>query len=159
MLNVFRMFARMRGQRLTIKNDGEIPLEEMLRSGVRARPDVAALASLDQRTVSVLVWHYHDDDVPGPEAEVTLMFDQLPTIHGEARLEHFRIDENHSNAFAAWKRLGSPPAPTPEQYAQLERAGQLAALEPPKSIRVESNQTVVKFKLPRQAVSLLQLRW
>ena len=158
-LNVFRMFARMRGQRLQVESDGAIPLEEMVRSGVRARPDVAALASLDQRTLCVLIWHYHDDDVPGPDAEVELAFDQLPSANGEATLQHFRIDEEHSNAFAAWKRLGSPQAPTPEQYARLEKAGHLAALEPPRSMRVERGQATLKFKLPRQAVSLLQLAW
>ena len=77
----------------------------------------------------------------------------------EVTLEHFRIDEEHSNAFTAWKRLGSPPQPTPEQYAQLEKAGQLAAFDSPQLLRVENGQATLKFTLPRRAVSLLQLTW
>src|SRR5213079_1534904 len=67
-LNVFRMFARMTGQRLTVQSNGAIPLADILRNGVRARPDIAALASLDKNKLCVMTWHYHDDDVPGPEA-------------------------------------------------------------------------------------------
>ena len=40
-------------------------------------------------------------------------------------LEHYRIDETHSNAYTAWKNMGSPQAPTPEQYGELKAAGQL----------------------------------
>ena len=158
-LNVFRMFARMSGQRLVAESDGGIPLAEMVRSGVRGRPDVAALASLDANQLCVLSWHYHDDDVPGADAEVELTLDHLPLVGREATLRHFRIDEEHSNAFTAWKRLGSPQQPTPEQYAQLEKAGQLAALDSPKPLRIGNGQAAVKFKLPRRAVSLLQLTW
>lgn len=71
------------------------------------------------------------------------------------RLQHFRIDEDHSNAFSAWKRMGSPPRPTPEQYAQLEKAGQLTALGEPNRIRVRDAKATMQLTLPRQSVALL----
>ena len=43
-----------------------------------SKPDVAALASLDGDKLCVLVWHYHDDDVPGPDAAVALTLSGLP---------------------------------------------------------------------------------
>ena len=55
--------------------------------------------------------------------------------------------------------MGSPQQPTPEQYAQLEKAGQLAALGASETVRVQNGQAVVKLKLPRQAVSLVQVTW
>jgi xylan 1,4-beta-xylosidase len=158
-LNVFRMFARMTGRRLPVQSDGALPLEEILRNGVRGKPDVSALASLDQRKLSLLVWHYHDDDVPGPEAEVEFAVDGMPLKSAEASLRQFRIDEEHSNAFSAWKRLGSPQSPTPEQYKLLEKAGRLAALGAPEQVRVENGTVTLKVHLPRQAVSLLELVW
>ena len=158
-LNVFRMFSRMTGQRLAVESNGAIPLEEIVRSGVRHRPDVAALASLGPNKLAVLAWHYHDDDVAGPEAAVELTVSGLPLAASRARLEHFRIDDDHSNAFTAWKRMGSPPQPTPEQYAQLEQAGQLAAVGAAETVRVEKGEATVRLRLPRQAVSLLQLTW
>lgn len=158
-LNVFRMFSQMRGQRLAVESDHAVPLEAILRDGVRGEPDVSALASLDKNTLCVIAWHYHDDDVPGPEAKVELRLDGLPWTGGEAKLRHFRIDEDHSNAFAAWKRMGSPQSPTPDQYAQLEQAGQLAALGAAETVRVENAQARLRFNLPRQAVSLVCLSW
>jgi len=55
--------------------------------------------------------------------------------------------------------MGSPQAPTPDQYAALEQAGQLAALGPSETARVENGKSVLRFLLPRQAVSLLELEW
>ena len=154
-LNVFRMFGKMSGQRLRVESDGAVSLDELLKGGVRGRPDISALASLDANQLFVFVWHYHDDDLPGPDAEVELALNGLPWPDGEARLQHFRIDAGHSNAFAEWQRIGSPPQPSPEQYAQLEKAGQLTSLGAPQTVRFESGGTTLRFKLPRQAVSLL----
>jgi xylan 1,4-beta-xylosidase len=158
-LNVFRMFSRMSGQRVAVESDAAVPLDAMLKDGVRAGPDVAALASIDRDNACVLVWHYHDDDVQGPPAEVELVLSNLPLRTATARLRHFRIDGDHSNAFAAWRRMGSPPKPTPAQYAQLERAGQLGSLGATEKVNLKDASARLRFTLPRQAVSLLVLEW
>jgi xylan 1,4-beta-xylosidase len=158
-LNVFRMFSRMSGQRVAAQSSGEVPLEAILKEGVRGAPDVAALASLDDRRLCVLVWHYHDDDVPGPAAAVELTVNGFPAAADAARLTHYRIDETHSNAFSAWRRMGAPPAPTPAQFAELEAAGQLQPLAPPATVPVQDHQARLTFDLPRQAVSLLMFEW
>jgi xylan 1,4-beta-xylosidase len=156
-MNVFRMFSRMRGQRLAVQSSAAVPLEAILRDGVRGAPDASALASRDRSHLCVLVWHYHDDDVLGPAAAVTLMVGGLPSEAKSIHLAaHYRIDATHSNAFAAWQRMGSPPAPTSEQIAELESAERLALLGEPAAVRVENGAAVVKFDLPRQAVSLLE---
>ena len=157
-LNVFRMFAKMRGQRAAAESSGAVPLEEILRGGVRAQPDIAALASLAQNKLCVMVWHYHDDDVPGPDAKVELSLAGLPIANRNVKLQHFRIDETHSNAFTAWKKLGSPQQPTAEQYAALEKAARLEMLEE-NTRRIENSGMMLKFTLPRQAVSLIELSW
>ena len=154
-LNVFRMFSKMGGDRINAESDRAISLDDITRAGVRNEPDVAALASLDGNKISVMIWHYHDDDVPGPEANVTLNFSNFQ--NGQARVEHFRIDEEHSNAFEAWKKMGAPQSPTPEQYATLEKTGHLAALAQPQTLKVENGNIQVRFSLPRKGVSLLLL--
>jgi len=158
-LNVFRMFSQMSGQRLDVESDHAVQLEAILKEGVRGPPDVTALASRDKNRLSLLVWHYHDDDVAGPPADVDVAIAGLPAQASTARLEHFRIDEDHSNAFTAWKRMGSPQQPTPDQYAQLEKAGRLAALDDLGPVRLENGIIRLRVQLPRQAVSLLELRW
>jgi xylan 1,4-beta-xylosidase len=158
-LNTFRMFSKMGGQRLTVESDHAVPLNRIVRRGVREQPDVAALASLDGNTLAVLAWHYHDDDVPGPAADIKLALEGLPVQAGTARIQHFRIDEDHSNAYAAWKRMGSPQQPTDQQYAELEKAGQLAELKDAGAdAKVENGQATIEFKLPRQGVSLLLVK-
>src|SRR5206468_6942293 len=64
-LNVFRMFSQMSGQRLAVESDHAVRLDAILKEGVRGPPDVTALASRDKNWLSLLVWHYHDDDVAG----------------------------------------------------------------------------------------------
>ena len=154
-LNVFRMFSKMSGSRLTVQSDAAVDLSTMMSEGVRSRPDVAALASLDKDTLCVMAWHYHDDDVPGPAANVEFSVEGLPADFAKATLRHFRIDEDHSNAYSAWKRMGQPQNPTPDQYAELEKAGQLGPLTPPEEITANHNKITLKSQLARQAVSLL----
>ena len=93
--------------------------------------------------------------VPGPEANVTLEIAGLP--RGRPQLTHYRIDESHGNAFAAWQRMGSPIAPDKAAYDSLRAAGELAMLEPATAPDVAGGKLRLTFRLPRQAVSLLLL--
>jgi xylan 1,4-beta-xylosidase len=158
-LNVFRMFSKMTGQRLPVESNGAVPLDLMMKEGVRGKPDVSALASLDKNRLCVLVWYYHDDDLTGSPADVEISLSGLPAAAGKPRVTQYRIDENHSNAFTAWQRMGSPQQPTPEQYAQLEKDGQLESVPAPAIERDRTGPSVLRLTLPRQAVSLLVLEW
>jgi xylan 1,4-beta-xylosidase len=158
-LNVFRMFSMMGPERVLSSSDGSLPLDAILRDGVRDRPDVSALASRSDRALTVLAWHYHDDDVPGPDAEVRLALDGLPTSRGRFRVRHYRIDATHSNAYTVWQQLGSPQAPTSAERAQLERASQLETAAAPASLHAVQSAATIQFTLPRQAVSLLVVDW
>jgi xylan 1,4-beta-xylosidase len=158
-LNVFRMFARMRGPRLAVSGEPALGLTQILAEGVRKDPDVSAVASLDQRTACILVWHYHDDDLPGPDADVRIVLQGLPLESGDLRVRHFRIDETHSNAYSVWRQMGSPQHPSPDQYARLKASGRLAQLSEPAAVQVERHAATLSLNLPRQAVSLLQVEW
>lgn len=158
-LNVFRMFSRMNGRQLDVQSDHAVALETMLKDGVRAQPDVSALACLDSHKLCILLWHYHDDDVPGSQAVVHLQVTGLPPSSRRAGCLHFRIDDNRSNAFRAWQRMGSPQQPTPEQYLRLEKAGELATIPAPPNAGIKNGDITVRLDLPRQAVSLLEWSW
>ena len=157
-LNVLRMFSQLDGRRLPVESTGAVALDGLLKSGVRGQPDVSALASLDDGRLCVLLWHYHDDDVPGPDAEVDLALHGLPPGFGRAALRQFRVDHDHGNAYTVWQNLGAPVAPSAGQMTLLEQAGKLAALESPGELRVDQDgSATVKVTLPRQAVALLVL--
>jgi xylan 1,4-beta-xylosidase len=55
--------------------------------------------------------------------------------------------------------MGSPDRPSAAQYAALEKAGQLQALNPPQRLRVESGRLALTFSLPRQGVSLIRIQY
>jgi len=156
-LNVFRMLGRMSGDRVAVESIGALPLELVRDTGVRDRPDINALATRATRAIAILVWNYHDDDVPAPAAEVDLTVEGVPATNVE--VTHERVDATHSNAYEAWKRLGSPQPPTKPQHDELERAGRLQALEPPRTINAAGGRIRMTLTLPRQAVSLIRLTW
>jgi xylan 1,4-beta-xylosidase len=97
--------------------------------------------------------------MPGPDAAVDLALQGLPGEVREAKLTHYRIDEHHSNAYAAWKRMGSPIAPSREQYGQLEAASRLSLLEQPRTTGISAGTLAFELRLPRQAVSLVVIDW
>ena len=104
-----------------------------------------------------MLWHYHDDNVPGPSASIALTIAGLPTER--VLLHHYRVDQEHSNAYEVWKEMGTPQNPTSEQYTELEKAGQLALFTSPKWISPRDGSALFEFELPRQAVSLVTMSW
>ncbi len=134
-MNVFRMFSKMSGDRLSTSSDAEVSLGEIVKNGVRHQPDVAALASLSGKKLSVMVWHYHDDDVVGADAAISLTVAGLPVDRGSAKVTQYRIDETHSNAYTMWKAIGEPQKPSSVEVHDLEQAGKLTQLEPSGEVR------------------------
>ena len=144
--------------RLRAPSSGALPLEEIMRAASAARPTSASSPAAPEK-IAVLVWHYHDDDVAGPDAAVTLGSPASPP-EWKSTLRHSRIDQHHSNAYGEWGRMGSPIAPDPAQYAALQQASELATLEgSPTAIGVAGGKATVAFTLPRQGVSLVVVRW
>jgi xylan 1,4-beta-xylosidase len=105
----------------------------------------------------VLVWNYHDDDLPAPATEVALTIEGVPAAR--PTLHHYRVDRDHSNAYEAWKKMGSPQPPTAAQHEQLAKAGELQLLAAPSRIEGRGGRVTVGFQLPRQGVSLVVLSW
>ncbi len=99
-LNLFRMLGLMEGERLQT-SDG--------------------LAVANEHGVSVLVWNYDQDDVSGPAKHVVL--DVVAQNGPRVLTRHYRIDGEHSNAYSAWQKMGSPEQPTSEQYVAVGTRG------------------------------------
>jgi xylan 1,4-beta-xylosidase len=156
-LNVFRMLGMMTGERVAAVSSGEASVESMMAAGAKERPDVHALASVDAHSAAVLVSNYHDSAKPGRTAPIDLAISGLP--RGRMLMQHFRVDDRYSNSYEAWKRMGSPATPTPEQYALLEAAAQLEAAESPRWIHSPDGRAHFNFDLPLHGVSLILLTW
>lgn len=157
-LNVFRMYGLMKGNRIKVENANEIPLDSLLKNSVRGNiPDIHALASTDKTSTSAMVWNYHDADVAAEASTVKLIIKNIPAK--KVLLQHYRIDAAHSNAYEAWKKMDSPQNPTDEQYKILEKEGKLQLLNSPGWINITNGDAVIDLLLPRQGVSLLRLNY
>ena len=155
-LNVFRLFAKLGSERILATSTGQIPLEQIVADGVRGETDVGALATRTPAgSVAVLIWNYHDDDVPGPDAAVRLTISGISKKNSRVA-SIWRVDDAYGNAFAAWKRLGAPQSPNATQYAELESASELVPqpLKPSGGQRGAMNFDVA---IPRQGVALVIL--
>ena len=102
-LNAFRMFGLLSDQRVKITSSGTLPVSAVVADGVRAKPDINAIATRKDNEIDVLIWNYHDEDLPGAASPIDLVIEGLPANADVALSEHFRIDANQSNAFEAWK--------------------------------------------------------
>jgi xylan 1,4-beta-xylosidase len=113
------------------------------------------LATRDERSVSVLVWNYHDDDLPAEASAVDLTISGIPSFR--VTVTQAQVDRNHANSYEKWRALGSPQEPTPAQYAELEKASALVNLATPVQAEVRGSKLVVPFMLPRQGVLLVRV--
>jgi xylan 1,4-beta-xylosidase len=166
-LNAFRMLGLLGDERVKATSSRALPLEEIVRAGVRDQPDIGVMATRKGngrdknsiREIEILVWNYHDDDLPFPAASIDLLVTGLPTSVKRALLQHFRVDSAHSNAFTAWRKMGSPQSLSPNEYESLESAGQLQLLTSPAWTTIQEGTVELHFTLPRQGLSLLRLAW
>jgi xylan 1,4-beta-xylosidase len=158
-LNALRMLGMLGGDWVEATSSHAVPLQTILEKGVRDGPDINAVSTRDDRGVSVLVWNYHDDDVAADRASVELTVGGWPSSVRQVAMTHYRMDEDHGNAFALWKRMGSPQEIEKAAYRDLEAASELAILDKSPSVAVTAGKASLRFDLPRQGVSLLRLTW
>ena len=156
-LNVFRMFGMMKGKRVEVKSNRMYPLFSIRDSGVRQQTtDIGAIAAKDNRTATVMIWNYHDDDLQGETENVQLEIKGISSTN--IKLQEYRIDKENSNSYEVWKGMGSPQQPTKEQIAQLGKAGQLEQTAS-KNGKVVNGMLQMNVPLPRQGIVFYTIQW
>jgi xylan 1,4-beta-xylosidase len=158
-LNAFRMLGLLGNERVKVTSSGALATEDVVRAGVRAQPEINAIATRKDHEIEILVWNYHDDDLPFSAASIDLVITGLPANAKRGLLEHFRVDSDQSNAFTAWKEMGSPSSPSESEYKRLENAGQLQLLSSPAWTEIKQGSIRLQFVLPPQGLSLIRFSW
>jgi xylan 1,4-beta-xylosidase len=159
-LNVFRMFGMMEGQRIKVNQENlSYNFLKVRDKSVRGKsPDINAIASKSENSITIMVWNYHDDnDLNVPSSLVNLIIDNIPSDN--VLMNHYRVDQEFSNSYTIWKEMGSPQNPTKSQLEKLEKAGQLQLFTSPKWKQINKGATNIQIDLPRQAISLIKLDW
>lgn len=156
-LNVFRMFGMMKGKRVEVTGNRMYDLKTFTDSSVRRQTDIGGLAAKDKRTATVMVWNYHDEDKQGEAENITVDVDVIPAA--VVTVTEYRIDNEYSNSYEVWKKMGSPQNPTAEQIKTLKLAGKLHVKGKPVKQKISNGKLSYNINLPRQGVSLLKLDW
>ena len=143
------------GQRVAVQSSGAGPGNDSQgwREGQTRRERSREPAG---QSVEVMVWNYHDDDLPAASAAVGAVIKGLPQTDP---ISHYRVDKATRTSYEVWKQMGSPQKPSPEQYAQLDKASELQLLKSPEWLHSTQGRLTLNFNLPRQGVSLLKLTW
>jgi len=156
-LNVFRMFGMMKGKRVQVTGSKMYQLASISDSSVRKGEDIGGLAAKDKNNCTVMVWNYHDDDTTGAPQQVLVQVKGIPAK--SINIKQYRIDDEHSNSYEVWKKMGSPQQPTKEQIALLKKAGQLESMGKPVKGVVKNGTLQYGLLLPRRGVAFLKMDW
>ncbi len=156
-LNVFRMFGMMKGDLVFVKSSAPLSADEICKSSVRTDADINSIASSDDKSVAVMVWNYHDDDLSTSPSDISINIKNI--TERRVLVTHYRIDDQYSNSYEMWKAMGEPQNPSADQLKILERSGQLQMYSSPVWKNVINGNIIVDFSLPRQGVSLIKLTW
>jgi xylan 1,4-beta-xylosidase len=158
-LNFFRMAGLLDSERVEAVSSGAIPAEDAMRDGVRQQSSVDAVATRGSGNAAILLWNYQDNAVPGPGAAVRLEVRGLPATAHRVLVQRYCIDRDHSNAYTAWRKMGSPLEPSSKQMKELKAAGQLQTKGSPRWLTVEDGHLAMKLNMPRESLDLLRVSW
>jgi len=155
-LNVFRMFGQMKGNRVEAISNRMYNLNAVLDSSIRKpQTDIGVLATKAEKNAAVMLWNYHDEDKADSKDVVSIWLKKLPAKM--VTITEYRIDTENSNAYSEWKKMGSPQNPDAKQIAALEKSGQLKMIGKPR--KFDSTAGAFEIELARQGVALLKLDW
>ncbi len=150
-LNLFRALSKMGQTRLYLESD--------CRRDVLARDcpseEVDGIAARSEKQVTVMVWRQADAWWVEGGGEVQVSLKNLPFTKN-ARVTHYRIDSEHSNAHTLWKKMGSPQCPSPAQIESIKNRQGLELLNPPQVFPVgEDGSLCLTFEMPLFSLSLV----
>lgn len=158
-LNFFRMAGLLGPERASATSSGAIPADSIVQDGVRTRAAIDALATRSTNSAAVMVWNYADDEIATAPSQAHVTMRGLPSNAQRVLVEEYRIDQNHSNAYAVWKSIGAPQNPTDEQWRQLKAAGQLQLFGSPRWVTVSAGKIELDLEQPLESVSLIRVSW
>jgi xylan 1,4-beta-xylosidase len=115
-----------------------------------ASPDVLVTRRQDA-TLVIALWNLVDPDRTGNTRNIRLTFNNLPPGGRSAYIS--QVDNEHGNTLAAYKALGSPRYPTPEQVKKMNDATKL-----PDPMRKALDGNELDLELEPNALFLIEVR-
>lgn len=166
--NMFKIYGSLGDEKLAFTSDGAEHLDFLEEpdigvknhsqyTGEGEETDVSGFAVRGKNGETQIVVYSHNNDRDlAEEREVVLT---VAGLTGDcAQVEHYRIDAEHSNAYAEWLRQGSPLFPAGEQYAAIKARDGLEKLTGDQKVAVTDGKMELRFAMPTHGVSYLVIR-
>jgi len=156
MFNVFRMYAKLGYQRIQLSSTQDHDPEQYEDYwGESNSAEIDGWATLTgTKSVEILLYCHKDTWDTEAAYEIELQVAELP-FEGPCQVIHYRIDKNHSNAYAEWVRQGRPDYPQGEQYAAIKKRDGLELLCPVEKKILMDGKLKLAFEMPVKSVSLI----
>ncbi len=120
---------------------------------------VMGFATKSEDKITFIVCNFQNDKIQndGNSYKVTLHIETGWKSSEKVILNHWRIDEKHSNSYTAFKEIGKPEVPNPIQIDKIKSKMGLELMESPLELKTEQLMEI-KFVLPCNAVSLIEIK-
>jgi xylan 1,4-beta-xylosidase len=144
-LNAYKLLSRLGTELVGITNN-------------ELNEHVSAFATRDSTRITIVVTNYQHDKIDNDGITYQLNMDIKTHWNSNSNLtlRHWRIDENHSNSYTAFKKEGSPKLPNPLQVDAIKKRMELEMLKSPELVTTKELSNIV-FQLPCNAVSLIEI--
>ena len=156
MFNTFKMFAKLGYQRIELTSSRDLDpekYEDFWGSGNGAEIDGWATLT-GTNSVEIMLYCHEDTWNTEDTYPIELSVENLPLV-GPCKVTHYRIDRNHSNAYAEWVRQGRPDYPAGGQYDAIKKRDSLELLCPIETAVPKNGTLNMTFDMPVKSVSLL----
>ncbi len=158
-LNLFRMFSLLGNKKVYLESSmkkDQTKFEDDY--GSKEEPEIFGTATVSgDKKIEILLYCHQDDWDFGGEYEVDIEVSGLPPSTSKVILTHYRLDEEHSNAYAEWVRQGRPDYPVEAQRRVIKSREGLELYEPISDVLVFNRTFKKKLFLPVHGISLLIL--
>jgi xylan 1,4-beta-xylosidase len=155
-MNVFRLFAKLGSQLVKLSSSGaKEPEKYQDYWGTGDGAEINGWATLTgTKSLEAFVYCHEDTWETGGIYPVEFTVENLP-FKGPYKITHYRIDKNHSNAYAEWARQGRPDYPAGGQYEAIKQKSGLELAEPVRTLVPLDGRVKLSFDMPVKSVSLL----
>jgi xylan 1,4-beta-xylosidase len=144
--NAFQMFEMLGDTRVQLQSAADAS---------NVTPQIDGIATRDARgNLAICLWNF---DEAGRRTGTQSIELEIRPGKDRANIERYQIDAEFSNAYAAWKRIGAPQDPTPEQIAQIKQKEDLQKVESQTAAPTSDGGLHYKFELPQPAVCLIKI--
>lgn len=167
--NIFKIFGKLGHTKLASESDGanerDFVKEPVIGKAVNISEITGDSEKLDVGTYAVegkngetqiVIYSHHDDRDIDEMTEVTVKINGYADKK-DLKVTHYRIDKEHSNAYAEWLRQGKPLYPQGKQYEAIKAKDGLEELCPTFTLDSNNNIVEISFSMPTHGVSFLQV--